>query len=105
MIDAFKRRVDLHKMTAAAILRKPLGKVTTSDRQTAKAIAFGFLYGQSAKGFTAYARTTYGLILELEAAERFRANFFATYPALRRWHSECRRRAGNPENNCARTIF
>ena len=63
------------------MLRKPIEKITKADRQMAKAVSFGFLYGQSAKGFVAYARTTYGLIFSLEEAEQLRENFFAAYPA------------------------
>ena len=105
MIGAFKTKADLHKMTAAAVLRKTFQGVTKADRQTAKAVSFGFLYGQSAKGFVAYARTTYGLSIRLEEAERFRENFFSTYPAFRRWHIECKRKSANPGNDSARTVF
>ena len=105
MIDAFKTKADLHKITAAAVLRKPIGEVTKADRQMAKAVSFGFLYGQSAKGFVAYARTTYGLSLSLEDAERFRENFFFNYPAFRRWHIACKRKAVNSGNGSARTVF
>ena len=105
MIDAFKTKADLHKMTAAAVLQKPVEEVTKYDRQMAKAVSFGFLYGQSAKGFVAYARTTYGLSLRLEDAERFRENFFSTYPAFRRWHAECRRKSADPGNDSARTVM
>jgi DNA polymerase-1 len=105
MIDAFKTKADLHKMTAAAVLRKPVGEVAKDDRQMAKAVSFGFLYGQSANGFVAYARANYGLNLSLEDAERFRENFFFTYPAFRRWHIACKRKAVNSDNGSARTVF
>ena len=105
MISAFKTKADLHKMTAAAVLQKPIEEVTKADRQMAKAVSFGFLYGQSAKGFVTYARTNYGLNLSLEDAERFRENFFSTYHGFRRWHTECRRKSVNPGNDSARTVW
>ena len=105
MIGAFKTNTDLHKITAAAVLRKPVEEVTKEDRQMAKAVSFGFLYGQSAKGFVAYARATYGLNLSIGEAERFRENFFSTYPALRTWHTTCKRKAANAGNDSARTVF
>ena len=70
-----------------------------------KSTNFGFLYGQSAKGFAAYAKTNYGLSLSIEDAERFRENFFCTYPALRRWHVECKRKSVNSGNDSARTVM
>ena len=48
MISALKGHADLHKMTAAAVLRKPIEEITKAYRQMAKAVSFGFLYGQSA---------------------------------------------------------
>ena len=104
MIAAFKNHADLHKMTAAAVLRKPIEEVTKADRQMAKAVSFGFLYGQSAKGFVDYARTTYGLTFSPEEAERFRENFFAAYPAIRAWHARCHSKARDSRNNSAHTI-
>jgi DNA polymerase I-like protein with 3'-5' exonuclease and polymerase domains len=105
MIDAFKRREDLHTAIAAINLRKDRKAVTKEERSAGKAVNFGFLYGQSAKGFQIYARTSYGLTITQNQAERFRDNFFARYPAIHRWHTECRRKAQSPENNSARTIL
>jgi DNA polymerase I-like protein with 3'-5' exonuclease and polymerase domains len=51
------------------------------------------------------ARTTYGLNLSLEDAERFRENFFSTHYGFRRWHIECRRKSVSPWNDSARTVF
>ena len=57
MIDAYKSGADLHKLTAATVLGKPEDQVTKSDRQLAKAVNFGLLYGQSAPGLVRYAAT------------------------------------------------
>jgi DNA polymerase I-like protein with 3'-5' exonuclease and polymerase domains len=88
MLEAFRRREDLHRKTAAAVLSKTSEEVTGADRQLAKAVNFGFLYGQGAKGFRVYARTDYGIILTLEEAQRFREEFFHQYPGLGQWHAE-----------------
>jgi DNA polymerase I len=105
MIEAFKRREDLHSKIAAVNLRKPLSEVTRAERgSVGKSTNFGFIYGQGAEGFMVYARTEYGLILELKEATRFRSNFFKTYPALRAWHEECWRKAKNNMAE-ARTIY
>ena len=93
MIEAYKRREDLHRQTAAAVLGKPLAEVTNADRQTGKAVSFGLLFGQSAPGLVRYAASSYGVTLELEQANQIRRQFFHTYGALRQWHGESRNKA------------
>jgi DNA polymerase-1 len=84
MLDAFQAGRDLHRLTAEALLGKQ--DITKQDRQLAKAVAFGLLYGMGAKGLREYAKDSYGVSLTLEEAARHRRTFFATYPALARWH-------------------
>jgi len=88
MIEAYKRGDDLHKLTAATVLGKPIEEVTKEDRQLSKAVNFGNLYGQSAKGLVRYAASSYGVTLEEDEAEEIRRAFFRTYGALRQWHGE-----------------
>ena len=70
----------------AAILSKPLEAITREDRQLAKAVNFGFIYGQNAEGFQIYAKTQYGITLSLEESAEFRRLFFEQYRGLRQWH-------------------
>jgi DNA polymerase-1 len=98
MIDAFRRGVDLHQMTAAFILGKPSSDVTAADRQVAKSANFGLLYGMSAGGFVTYARTEYGVTLSEAKAESLRERFFGAYPGLRRWQSQGWRKTERGEN-------
>jgi DNA polymerase-1 len=86
MIDAYKAGADLHKLTAATVLDKPEDQVTKSDRQLAKAVNFGLLYGQSAPGLVRYAATSYGVTLDENQAQSIRHAFFRTYSRLRQWH-------------------
>jgi DNA polymerase I-like protein with 3'-5' exonuclease and polymerase domains len=86
MIEAYARGDDLHKLTASAVLGKPLQDVTKEDRQLAKAVNFGLLYGQSAKGLARYAQTAYGVTITEEEARMMRRKFFDTYGSLRQWH-------------------
>ena len=88
MIEAYKRGDDLHKLTAATVLGKPIEDVTKEDRQTGKSASFGLLYGQSAKGLVRYAASSYGVTIEEDEAEEIRRAFFRTYGALRQWHGE-----------------
>ena len=86
MIDAYKSGADLHKLTAATVLEKDQEQVTKSDRQLAKAVNFGLLYGQSAPGLVRYAATSYGVTMTGDQATAIRQAFFRTYSRLRQWH-------------------
>lgn len=86
MLQAFREGLDLHALTAAKVLGKPLEAITKADRQLAKALNFGLLYGLGAEGLRKYALTAYGVSLTIEEAQRLRAAFFRAYPGLKRWH-------------------
>ncbi len=86
MIEAYKAGADLHKFTAATVLGKPEHEVTKPDRQLAKAVNFGLIYGQSAPGLVRYAATSYGVTMDEDEATRIRQAFFRTYSRLRQWH-------------------
>ena len=93
MLAAYRRGEDLHRGTAAAVLGKPVEAVTKEDRQLAKAVNFGLLYGQSPPGLVKYAASSYGVTLPEDDAQEIRAKFFRTYGSLRQWHGESRRQA------------
>ena len=83
MQEAFRAGEDLHTKTACAVLgREP----TPRDRQPAKALNFGLLYGMGAPRLRTYAQDDYGVTLSEGEAVRFRQRFFQTYPGLRAWH-------------------
>jgi DNA polymerase-1 len=94
MIEAYRRGEDLHALTARLLLGKP--DVSKADRQLAKAVNFGLLYGMGAKAFRAYARSNYGVELTESEAEQYRKAFFTAYPALRRWHGTVGRTQDRP---------
>jgi DNA polymerase I len=104
MLEAFRDRKDLHRATAAAVLSKDVAEVTKDDRQLAKAVNFGFLYGQRAEGFRSYAHTEYGIALTLEEATDLREKFFARYRGLAWWHRDAWTKATGGEEE-ARTIL
>jgi DNA polymerase-1 len=89
MLAAYREGKDLHAETAKAVLG--LKEVTKADRQLAKALNFGLLYGMGAKGFAAYAKNQYGVTLTEAEAGRHRDKFFRTYPGLKRWHQRSTR--------------
>jgi DNA polymerase I len=82
---------DAHTSTAAMILNIPKEKVGKEQRQLAKALNFGLLYGQGAKGLAEYAKRNYGVEMTCEEAEKHRAKFFKIYKGLRYWQ----KRTGN----------
>lgn len=88
MLDAFRSGEDLHRKTAAAVLNKDVEAITKADRQLAKAVNFGLLYGQGAEGLVRYAKTSYGVTLESEQATSIRSAFFKHYTGLSRWHKQ-----------------
>lgn len=88
MLRAYLTGEDLHKKTAAAVTGKKLAEVTKADRQLAKAVNFGFLYGMGASKFRYYAAKSYGVLLTEEEAADARETFFNLYPGLRFWHSD-----------------
>ena len=88
MLAAYEQGQDLHRKTAAAVLGIEPEAVAKAQRQMAKAVNFGLLFGQGAKGLQAYAKVSYGVELSLSEAEKARAAFFTAYPGLRRWQQQ-----------------
>ena len=86
MLGAFRAGTDLHAQTAAVVLGKKTADLTGSDRQLAKAVNFGLLYGQGPKGLVTYARAAYGMELTEEEATDIRTRFFNHYKGLAAWH-------------------
>jgi len=93
MIEAYRTGADLHRRTASLVLRKAEAEVTKDDRQLAKAVNFGLLYGQSASGLVRYAKTSYGVDLTEGEAEQIRERFFRAYRGLADWHARTRKEA------------
>jgi len=85
MLEDFNNGVDLHKQTAAAILAIPAINITKVQRQMGKAVSFGLLFGQGARGLARYAKTAYDVDMSEQEAITARAIFFKTYPQLSRW--------------------
>jgi DNA polymerase-1 len=99
MLEAYRNGEDLHTLTAKGITGKD--EVTKADRQTAKAVNFGLLFGLGARGLQSYAAAEYGLELTQVQAEQYRRRFFETYPGLKQWHC----REGSSTAKECRTIL
>jgi DNA polymerase I len=71
MLKAYREGEDLHVATAHSITGRE--KISKDERQLAKAINFGLLYGQGAAGIQNYARDKYEVKdMNLEKAEHYR---------------------------------
>jgi DNA polymerase-1 len=104
MLQAFRDGTDLHRLTASLILSKDLDKVSKEERQLAKALNFGLLYGMGAEGLRTYAESEYGVSLSLRRAVEYRDKFFATYRGLAKWHKETERKLIEAKNRGERGI-
>lgn len=85
MLKIYREGGDIHTETARTLCG---GEPTKEERNKAKAVNFGFLYGMQAKGFVAYAFDNYGVVFTPEEAERYRELFFQRYSGLLPWHSK-----------------
>src|SRR5262249_673362 len=70
---------DIHTANASLILGVPEDEITREQRQIAKAVTFGVLYGQQALGLAASAYVRFGVEMSVEEAQRAINGFFAAY--------------------------
>ncbi len=79
MLDAFRKGLDIHTATAAAIWHIPLDEVTKDQRRAAKAINFGIIYGQGPQGLSKAAGIPYA------EARQFIDEYFHVYSGIREY--------------------
>ncbi len=74
--DAFARKADLHRETAARVLHKDPADVTVGERSMAKMVNFGIAYGLSDFGLSSRAN------IPRQEAQEFINTYFATYSGI-----------------------
>ncbi len=82
MINAFKKGEDIHASTASKVFNVPISEVTREQRNNAKTVNFGIIYGVSAFGLsnqTDLSRTEAKELIE---------TYYAAYPKLRNFIRE-----------------
>ena len=97
LIEAFRRKEDVHAATAAETFGVPREAVTSDQRRIAKVLNFGIAYGLSAFGLSQR------LDMPPQEAQAVIDRYFARYAAVKRWLDETivhARRAGE-----VRTLF
>jgi DNA polymerase-1 len=82
LIDAFLAGEDIHRRTAAEVLGLSIESVTPDQRDRAKAVNFGIVYGQTPFGLAQ------SLGISNEEAADFIARYFARYPGVQRYIAE-----------------
>lgn len=88
ILKALHNEIDLHKQTANLILGIPLDKITKQQRQSCKAINFGFIYGAYPKTFQQVAKNDYGVDFTLNEATKLREKYFKVYPEVLQYHTK-----------------
>jgi DNA polymerase-1 len=88
MLRIYREDGDIHTETAKTFTNG--ADPTKEERNRAKAVNFGFLYGMGAKGFIDYAYNSYDAIFTLKEAQHYRELFFIKYPGLLPWHEKQR---------------
>jgi DNA polymerase I len=86
--DAFEREADIHRETAARVLRKPPEDVTADERSMAKMVNFGLAYGMSDFGLSSRAG------ISRQDAQEFINSYFAAYGGISRYMIHIRETAG-----------
>ncbi len=86
-IDAFNSGADLHRVTAAQVFNVPLEGVTKVQRDFAKRLNFGVVYGIGAQRFALMTG------MKLSDAEDILRKYFATYRQLDAWLRDAANRA------------
>jgi DNA polymerase-1 len=78
MLEIFKKGLDPHKQTAQAIFQK--SKISGEDRQIAKTLNYGTIYGGGANMVLSQLPD-----LTEEEAREFLRRFYSSYPGLKGW--------------------
>lgn len=87
MLSAFQAGQDIHTATAAAIYEVPIADVTKEQRDRAKGVNFGLIYGMSAFGLSRYTDIT------LAEAEDFVNAYFEQFPGVKNYLDGMKRQA------------
>jgi DNA polymerase-1 len=79
MLAAFRAGHDIHAATAAAIYEVPIDQVSKEQRDRAKGVNFGLIYGMSSFGLSRYMDIT------LAEAENFVNAYFEQFPGVKKY--------------------
>jgi len=83
LMDAFKKDADIHRYTASLIFDVKEDAVTEEQRDQAKTVNFGIIYGMSAYGLSR------ALGIEVAKAQGFIDSYFERYPKVKEFMEGC----------------
>ncbi len=95
--DAFRKNLDIHSMTASEVFGLPLDSLQPSERNRAKAINFGIIYGISPFGLARQ------LAIPQTEAKQYIESYFQKFPGIQEYMEETKIFAR--ANGFVRTIF
>lgn len=97
MLEAFSKDLDIHRQTAAEVFEVPLDKVTKEQRNAAKGINFGLMYGQTSFGLSQALHIPQG------EAKKYITAYFKKFHAVKSYLDGLKERA--EETGYAETLF
>ncbi len=83
LIQTFENDEDVHRRTASLIFGLPMDKVTPTQRNQAKTINFGVIYGMGPQ------RLARENGVSMAEAKKFIEDYFAKYPGIQKFTTEC----------------
>ena len=86
LTQVFLDGLDAHRATAAVIMELHPDAVTSGQRQSAKPVNFGLIYGMMPDKLVLYAMANYGVALSLSQARQYRKRYFSRYQGIEHWH-------------------
>jgi DNA polymerase-1 len=97
LIRAYRENADIHRLTASQVLGIAPQDVTPTQRNNAKAVNFGIIYGISAFGLSE------DLKIPVWEAEEYIEGYFKQYPRVKIFMDDCVQQA--KEKGYAATLF
>ncbi len=97
MLEAFQKDLDIHKQTAAEVFEVPLAEVTKDQRNGAKAINFGLMYGQTSFGLSQALHISQG------DAKKYITSYFKKFYSVKSYLDSLKEKA--EQTGYAETLF
>jgi len=91
LIKVFVDGKDAHRYTASLLANKPEDQVSKPERQMAKPVNFGLVYGMMPPKLVLYALSGYGVKMSLKQATDYRNKYFERFAGVARWHARAQR--------------
>ncbi|MBO0857089.1 MAG: hypothetical protein J2P21_01265 [Chloracidobacterium sp.] len=87
LLKAFDSGADLHRLTASQMFGVPIDQVTRRQRESAKGLNYGLVYGMGAEGLASRIESS------VKEAEILIERYFAAYSGVERWLNEAAEKA------------